>query len=527
MPQPLGYAIGQQDFKMLREGTAVYVDKTRYIRMLVDSDSKFYFLARPRRFGKSLFLSALRYFFEGRRELFKGLYVDTVDWGWQWEKYPVLRLDLNTDRYADTGQMEGVLDRLLRDWEEEYGVNVKDTDHAQRFASVIAAAHERTGLPVIILVDEYDKPLVGNLNDPEKFEHYRSRLASLYSNFKSGAEHIRMVFLTGVSRFSKLSVFSDLNNIRDLTLDNAYADICGITEKELEQDLGPGIADLAEELGVSYEEARRELKKSYDGYRFAENGSDIYNPWSVLNALASLKIDTYWADTGMPTIIAEALKRINANLEEYFDIYCSPKDLKGLDLLNPDPVALMYQTGYLTIKDYDPYGPEYHLGIPNREVREALLSFLVPYYVTAREVPSNRVLTTINRSLRLGDPQKAMEAIRRYFAGVDYSLRMENENNFHNAFFLLMDLIGLKTEAESHTSDGRIDILIQTARYVYVIELKYDGTAEEALRQTEEKEYSLRFQAEGRKVFRIGASFSSKTRRIDDWLIAEDETAGS
>lgn len=515
------YPIGEQNFKMLREGQSIYIDKTRYIRALLESGSKYYFLARPRRFGKSLFLSTLEYFFEGRRDLFEGLYVDRADWDWKWEQYPVLRLDLNADRYADPGMLEDILDRLFRDWEKKYDVDVRDVSPTQRFATIIRAAHMKTGLPVVILVDEYDKPLVGNLNDTEKFDHYRSRLASLYSNFKSSAEHIRMVFLTGVSRFSRLSVFSDLNNINDITFDNEYADICGITEQELRNNLGQGIDRLAEKLGVDHQEALSVLKKNYDGYRFSEEGSEIYNPWSVLNSLSKSKIEPYWVDTGMPTIIAEALKRVDANLEEYFDIYCPAEDLKGLDLLNPDPTALMYQTGYLTIKEYDRESGEYRLGIPNREVRSGLMRFLLPYYVSTKGLMPNRVLTTINRSLRLGDPESAMQAIRNYFAGVDYGLMMENENNFHNAFFLLIDLIGLNAKAESHTSVGRIDILVQTDKYVYIIDLKYDSTAREALQQIDEKEYCLPYKADGRKVFRIGASFSSKTRRIDDWQIAE------
>ncbi len=516
------YPIGQQDFKTLRDRNCIYVDKTPFIRKLVDKGGQYYFLARPRRFGKSLFLSTLGYFFEGKRELFKGLYVDTADWDWSWEEYPVLHLDLNTDRYAEPGKLEGVLDNLLRRWEEKYGVEVKDTEFSQRFKTIIETAHKKTGKQVVILVDEYDKPLVGNLNKSEAFEAYRSQLASLYSNFKSGAAHIRMVFLTGVSRFSKLSVFSDLNNIQDITFDNEYADICGITRDEVVSYFKVGIEMLAEERNMTYDGAVQALKENYDGYRFAEKGSEIYNPWSLLNALSSKDIDNYWNETGMPTIVAEGLKRINADIETFLDVSCTKNDLKGLDLLNPQPIALMYQTGYLTIKEYDRDLEEFRLGIPNKEVRTGLLNVLLPYYVNANYIQPDMVVRDIIRGFVKGKPEDSMKALKSYFAGIDYCLKVENENNFHNAFFLLTSLIGLKTKAEVHTSDGRIDLLIETPKYIYIIELKYDHSAEEALRQIEDKEYALPFRADGRRVFKIGASFSSETRRIDNWIIAED-----
>ncbi|MDE6769529.1 MAG: AAA family ATPase, partial [Muribaculaceae bacterium] len=262
MAKTVNYPIGQQDFKSLRETDCVYIDKTRYLELISAPGTQYYFLARPRRFGKSLFLSTLRYFFEGQRGLFKGLYIDSTDWNWK--PYPVLRLDLNMERYAESGKLEDVLHFYFRKWEQQYGVEVTDSNDAQRFGKIIERAHEVTGEQVVILVDEYDKPLVGNLNKEELFDHYKSRLAALYSNFKSCAEHIRLVFLTRVSRFSKLSVFSDLNNLRDITFSDEYADICGITEKEMLDNLGLGIENLASKMGITYEEAFKTLKRNYD-----------------------------------------------------------------------------------------------------------------------------------------------------------------------------------------------------------------------------------------------------------------------
>lgn len=518
MREVIKYPIGEQDFKSLREMECVYIDKTRYIDIIDRAGSKYYFLARPRRFGKSLFLSTLQYFYEGKRELFKGLYIDSNSR--DWISYPVLRLDLNTDRYTEPGVLDDVLDNLFSKWENLYGVNHKVELLSQRFRNIIEAAHEKTGRQVVILVDEYDKPLVGNLKEKPKFDHYRDKLAALYTNFKSCAPHIRLVFLTGVSRFSKLSIFSDLNNLKDITFSNEFADICGITESELVNQLKDGIIELAETSDLSFEATINTLKTNYDGYRFTEDGSDIYNPWSLLNCLEQRRIDTYWIDTGLPSIIRESLQKIDANLEDSFDVYCSRDDLKGLDLLNPDPTALMYQTGYLTIKDYLPETNEYLLGIPNNEVKKGFFRYLLPYYVDSQSVSPNKLVANITRGFIQGRPNESMKAMQTYFAGVDYKLKMENENNFHNAFFLLTDLIGLDVKTEVSTSDGSLDILISTSRYIYIIELKYDHSADDALRQIEEKRYARPYQTDHRRIFKIGVSLSSKTRCIESWRIA-------
>ncbi|MDE7410310.1 MAG: ATP-binding protein [Muribaculaceae bacterium] len=511
------YPIGQQDFKNLRERSLLYIDKTEYIRKIIDDGSQYFFLARPRRFGKSLFLSTLRYFFEGQRDLFKGLYIDSTDW--DWEPYPVLRLDLNTDRYAEQGKLDGVLDRLFRGWEEKYGVEVKDEDYSQRFSTIIESAHKKTGQQVVILVDEYDKPLVGNLNKDDNFEHYRAKLASIYSNFKSSAEHIRLVFLTGVSRFSKLSVFSDLNNLKDITFADEFADICGITEKELLDNFRPGIDLLAAKRRTGYEEACRLLKKNYDGYRFALEGSDIYNPWSVLNAMSESRIGGYWNATGAATVIAEALRDADIDIEYTLNAYWDLAALAGLDLLNADPTALLYQTGYLTIADYDFESDSVKLKVPNEEVRKGLFNDLLNAYLKPKKGTVKSIIDGIKDGIKAGEPEKMMKSLDAYFAGIPYDLKLENENNFHNIFYVLATIIGIDTKAEVHTSNGRIDLLIETQKYIYVIELKYDGTPEQALHQIDEKQYTRRFATDSRKLFKIGVNFSSETRRIESWKI--------
>lgn len=443
------YPIGQQDFKTLRERGLLYVDKTRFVRKIIDDGSQYIFLARPRRFGKSLFLSTLRYFFEGRKELFEGLYIDSTDW--DWTEYPVLRLDLNPNRYDEPRLLEGVLDNVFRDWEQKYEVDVKDDDYSQRFKTIIKAAHEKTGRQVVILVDEYDKPLVGNINNDENFEHYRAKLASIYSNFKSSAEHIRLVFMTGVSRFSKLSIFSDLNNINDITFDNDYADICGITETELLENFKQGIELFAEDSGIAYTEACETLKSNYDGYRFARKGSDIYNPWSVLNCLSKREISNYWGRSGKATLIAEALKNVDADLENILNSVVSMRTLEGLDLKSANPIALLYQTGYLTIKDYDFENDYVTLGIPNLEVRQSLFDDLLPFYVKTRRGTVDAVVSNIIMDLRMGKPEQFVKDLNIFLAGVPYEMKMEDENNLHNALYLLLALIEIGLNFSSKT----------------------------------------------------------------------------
>ncbi|MDE5586385.1 MAG: ATP-binding protein [Muribaculaceae bacterium] len=511
------YAIGDQDFKSLREGECLYIDKTLYIDRIINSGTKYYFLARPRRFGKSLFLSTLRYFFEGRRELFKGLYIDSTDW--DWEPYPVLYIDLNTDKFAEQGILDGVMDRMFREWEKKYDITAMDSDHSQRFATIIKVAHEKTGRQVVILVDEYDKPLSGNLRKSDNFEHYRTKLASIYSNLKSSAEHIRLVLLTGISRFSKLSVFSDLNNLSDISFSDEFADICGITERELLNNFQTGISMLAKKYRTSYEDMQARLKKDYDGYRFAPEGSDIYNPWSILRVMKEVRLGDYWADTGAPTIIAEALRDADVDLERILNARWRLRRLAGLDLLNADPTALLYQTGYLTMSEYDLNTDTVRLKVPNEEVTKALFNDLLGYYVITRRREAAAVVEDIIYAIQDGEPETMMRNLDAFFAGIPYDLKMDNENNFHNAFYILVTLLGIDTKAEVHTSDGRIDLLIETPRYIYIIELKHDATPEQALCQIEEKQYARKFATDSRRLFKIGVSFSSATRRIEAWKI--------
>ncbi len=515
MERIIRYGVGQQSFPVLRENDYVYIDKTQYFESIV-KEGLYFFLGRPRRFGKSLFLSSLKSFFEGRRDLFKGLYADSMDW--KWEPYPVLYIDLNVGSFKGENQdLENLLENLLSKWEKRYDIEEKSESINVRFSNVIEAAYRKTGKKVVILVDEYDKPLVNNLNNPDRFEKYQNILYGFYSNFKSSADYLQLVFITGVSRFGKLSIFSGLNNLKDISFDNRYSGICGITATELSHQLEVGISDLAKSEELTFEETCAELKRYYDGYHFGRNSEDIYNPFSLLWALDAKEIGSYWMQSGDPTILCEQLKNNNADLESVFNSKCSPEDLIGIIPGSTRPLALLYQTGYLTIKGYDREMKLYTLGLPNEEVKKGFFRWLLPYYTTLQREDSAFIISEFVKDFREENVDGFMKRLQGMFAKSTYMLKLENENNFQNALYILMTLVGLHVEAELCTSDGRIDLFVATDKYYYIIELKVDSTAHEALRQIEEKGYSLPFSLDDRKIIKVGANFSTATRTLTAW----------
>lgn len=512
------YAVGEQSFTVLREMGFLYVDKTQYIEKIVQG-SQYYFLGRPRRFGKSLFLSTLKCFFEGKRELFKGLYADTMNW--DWEPYPVLHIALNTWDYTIPGKLEEAFNAHLIDWEMRYDVKDHFDDVSSRFKEVIKCAYEKTGKRVVILVDEYDSPLVATLDKPELFESCRTQLSAIYSNFKSSADYIRLVFLTGVSRFGKVSVFSGLNNIKDISFSDEFSAICGITQKELTDNFEYGINCYSQLNGITYDETLGVLKKWYDGYHFSAKCPDIYNPFSILNFMDMKRLSNYWITSGgLPTILFKAIKRCSEDLSAIFTSRCSEERLLGIDIDGSDPLPLLYQTGYLTIKKYKERSGICTLGLPNNEVKKGFLNFLLPYYASLNSVEPSVLVEDLTDYLEDGNADEFMRRLQSLFAGYSYEMKLDDENNFHNVIFMLMLLLGINVHTEQKTSDGRIDLLITTDNYIYIIELKVDSTPEAALRQIEDKQYSLQFETSGKTIIKIGANFSTATRRLTGYLIA-------
>lgn len=515
------YPIGVQTFSKIREGAYVYVDKTEYVHKLV-STCQYVFLSRPRRFGKSLLLSTIKAFFEGRRELFEGLYISGC--GYDWHPCPVLHLDFTGRNYSEPGSLDAHLNSMLEVWEAEYGSDLRHRAVEERFGNVIAKAAEKSGRKVVILIDEYDKPLLETVDKPELQAVYRDKLRALYGNLKRMDAHIRFAMLTGVTKFGHLSVFSDLNNLQDISLDEKYAGICGITDDELRKYFQPGVEALARRRALTPEEAFEKLRIFYDGYRFSPDGGPyVYNPFSLLNALEKEGFGDYWFRTGTPTFLVRMIHSGHLSLRELSEYQTGVSSLTDVSFDLGNEIPVLYQSGYLTIKDYDERFGSVTLGFPNKEVEAGFFNQLLPLYTA---VPSTGTAFEISRFVKdveAGRAEDFMIRLRSLFADFQYdSFNLERlERHYHDVLFIVVKLMGLYTRTEYRTSSGRIDMLIKTPGYIYVIEFKIDRSAEEALKQINERDYQAPFSAEGRKLIKIGVNFSSKLRSIESWIIEE------
>lgn len=511
------YPIGIQNFGEIRRDGYVYVDKTALVYKLV-AEGKYYFLSRPRRFGKSLLLSTLESYFQGERELFEGLAVAKLED--KWERYPIFHLDLNSREYKDESSLVAELNRHVETWERVYGCEeYKDRAIEERFLHVIIAAFEKTGKRVVILVDEYDKPMLQAIGNEALQKAYRSTLKAFYGVLKTCDRYIRFAFLTGVTKFGKVSVFSDLNNLTDISFDRRYSAVCGVSEAELHETFDASVAELAEYNGMTKEECYNRLKLDYDGYHFDWNTPGIYNPFSLLNTLSSCQFRDYWFETGTPTFLVHQLQKTNYRLENLTEEKLSADTLNSIDIMDENPLPLLYQSGYLTIKDYDPEFKYYTLGFPNREVREGFVKYLVPYYTPKNSDRSVFDISRFVKETREGDAEGFMRRMEAFFANGDYALLGDKELYFHNAMYVFFTLLGFYVEVERHTTDGRMDVLVQTKDYIYIFELKIDQSADIALKQIEEKGYARSFASDSRKLFKIGVNFSTEKRCIDDWKV--------
>lgn len=510
------YPIGIQNFGEVRRDGYVYVDKTALAYKMI-SEGKYYFLSRPRRFGKSLLLSTFEAFFGGEKELFEGLAV--CDLEKEWTVHPILHLDLNSREYKDESSLGAELNRHLEKWEKRYGDEYKDRANEERFLHVIENAFEQTGKRVVILVDEYDKPLLQTIGNKALQDAYRSMLKAFYGVLKTCDRYIRFAFLTGVTKFGKVSVFSDLNNLIDISVLPQYTSICGITEQELHEQLDEGVSQLAEANGETKEECYSHLKTNYDGYHFYPNSEGIYNPFSMLNTLAYRVYNDYWFETGTPTFLVHQLQKTNYRLDEMTEEKLSADTLNSIDIMDENPLPLLYQSGYLTIKSYDEEFRTFQLGFPNREVRDGFVKYLVPFYMPKKNDKTTFDISNFVREVRTGDAEGFMRRMEAFFASGDYALMGDKELYFHNAMYVFFALLGLYVEEERHTTNGRMDILVQTKDYIYIFELKIDQSADAAMKQIEKKGYAKPFAADPRKLFKIGLNFSTEKRCIDDWRV--------
>ena len=509
------YPIGIQNFEKIRNDGYFYIDKTALMYQMVKTGS-YYFLSRPRRFGKSLLISTLEAYFQGKKELFEGLAVEKLEK--DWVKYPILHLDLNIEKYDTPESLDKILNDNLEYWESQYGTRPSETSFSLRFAGIIQRACEKTGQRVVILVDEYDKPMLQAIGNEELQKQFRNNLKPFYGALKTKDGCIKFALLTGVTKFGKISVFSDLNNLDDISMWNEYVEICGVSEREIHENLEAELHEFAAARGITYDELCEELRKSYDGYHFTHNSIGMYNPFSLLNAFKRKEFGSYWFETGTPTYLVELLQRNHYDLERMAHVQTDADVLNSI-YGDEDPIPVIFQSGYLTIKGYDKEFGLYRLGFPNREVEEGFIKFLVPFYTRFNKVEAPFEIQKFVMELRAGDIDAFFKRLRSFFADTPYELVSDLELHYQNVLFIIYKLLGFYVNAERHTSDGRIDLVLQTDRFIYVMEFKLDGTAEEAMAQINEKGYAQPFEKDSRQLFKIGVNFSNKTRNIEKWIV--------
>ncbi|MDR1172839.1 MAG: ATP-binding protein [Bacteroidales bacterium] len=514
--------VGIQDFEKLRKENCLYVDKTQYVYQLTQTVCP-YFLARPRRFGKSLFLSTLKAYFEGKKELFEGLKIAGLEK--EWAQYPVIYLDFNKSEYSDVQTLEMVLDAMLEKYENEYGMQNIAAKPSIRFDNLIAEMHRKTGRKVAVLIDEYDKSLINTMHKPDVNGEIRDVLKGFYGVLKGADAHLRFVFLTGVTKFSKVSIFSDLNQLVDISMNENFAEICGISEAELLQNFQPEIQALAARRKMSCDEAFAQLKKLYDGYHFAKDSADIYNPFSLLNTFGNLDFANYWFATGTPTFLTKTLRNQNYDIRKFNDdVQIAANSVMDYRFENQNLVPLLYQSGYLTIKSYERDEDAYVLGFPNEEVKYGFLNELLPAYVLTPVATGKFSIIEFLRQLKGGDIDGFMTSLKAFFADIPYDDIKEkhrDEQYYQHVFYLLFTLMGQFVQTEVKSNKGRTDAVVKTAGSIYVFEFKMDSnaTAEDALAQINSKDYAIPYSADHRKTVKIGVEFSQTEKGVKRWLI--------
>ena len=527
------YPIGIQDFEKIINGGYVYVDKTALIYKMV-TEGNIYFLSRPRRFGKSLLVSTLEAYFKGKKDLFKGLAIDELEK--EWAEYPVFHISFGGENFIEQGALENKISTALNKWEDLYGKSPVANTFGGRFLHTLQSAHQKTGKRVAVLIDEYDKPLLDVLDTGMKTsdgrnellleEHHRNILKGFYSVFKEADADLQFVLLTGVTKFSQVSVFSGFNQPSDISLDARYESLCGITEKEMYRHFAEPIEQLAQKYKCTTDEMKLRLKLQYDGYHFSEDLTDIYNPFSILNAFDKKRIADYWFATGTPTYLIRLLNHTNENLNDLTGKYYDPSQFIDYKADVEKPLPMIYQSGYLTIKDCDLDMNSYLLDFPNNEVKNGFVSMVAADYLKSSTDASSWVLDAV-KALRIANLEQFRKLLTSFLADIPYSMRRketerERERYFHYTFYLLMRMVSCYTVyTEKQQSEGRVDCIVETPDYIYIFEFKLDGTADEALQQIEDKGYARPYEADSRKLFKVGTVFSSETGTISEFKVSE------
>ena len=517
------YPIGIQTFEKIRKGGFLYVDKTKYVYD-VCHPGQFVFLSRPRRFGKSLLTSTFDAYFSGRKDLFKGLAIEKLET--EWKHYPVLHFDLSDIKKGTTEECELNLHSQLQDFERTYGCEKASDELTIRFRELVKNISRKTESQVVVLIDEYDAPLLTVLHDSERLEPMRTLLQSFYSPLKKLDQYLRFVFITGISKFSQLSIFSQLNNLNNISMLPQYAGICGITEQELKDNFQEGITELGKANKMTNDEVLAKLKLKYDGYRFSRNAEGVYNPFSLLSAMDNRDFNNYWFSTGTPTFLVKMMKRFHTDLTKLDGSEAGADDFDAPTENMHSVLPLFYQSGYLTIKGYDPILSNYTLGYPNEEVKVGLMHALLPFYVVKDPVEARTAAGKMYLALRKDDIDEALEAARAFFAGIPYQEGTlqdapTSEGHFTTMLYVMFSFLNVYVYTQVRTAKGRMDILLKTDTTIYVMELKLDGTVEEALKQIDDKGYAIPYEADGRRIVKVGIRFSSEERTITEWKIEE------
>lgn len=508
-----------QYFPRLIEDGFVYVDKTALIYQLTHTKTCC-FLSRPRRFGKSLLVSTMEAYFKGRRELFKGLAIEDLEK--EWNEYPVIHLDLNNGDFHSKESLEKHLQFQLNRIEEDWDLSPIEVSLGNRFEALINRISENTGKKVVVLIDEYDKPMLEIITDDKAQEEYRNVLKPFYGTLKKTEQYLRFVFITGVTKFAKLSVFSDLNQLDDISLMPEYGTICGITKEEMLNIFQDPIKEFAEEEEVSYEEMVTLLENKYDGYHFSRKLVDVFNPFSLLNAFDKKDLANYWFGTGTPTFLVKLLKDHHYLLSDLSGAKANGDLLTSIESTRESPLPVIFQSGYLTIKEYDKKSRIFTLDYPNEEVKKGFLNFLLPRYASLRGIHSDAEITKLIDELSSGDCEAFLRRIRSFLSDHNYDVILDCEAHFQNVLYIVFSLLGMQVEVEKRISNGRIDMVVKMNHYIYVMEFKYDGSVQDAMKQIKEKEYALPYQRDKRKVILVAVNFDSKTRNIDsNWIIEE------
>ena len=517
MAQARKYPIGIQTFSEIRERNYLYIDKTQYLVDFIDKGYKYVFLSRPRRFGKSLFASMIHAYYEGRKDLFEGLAMGEYEK--DWVKHPVLHFDMSAAKHMDKDMLERYLADMLTDQEAVFGYKSEKQDPNIRLKDLVVTANRLTGRKVALIIDEYDAPLLDVVHEELNLVALRRAMQNFYSPIKSLDPYLEFVFLTGITKFAQLSIFSELNHLFNISMYDKYSAICGISSEELHTQMLPDVERLAEHLHLSVDETFERLKRKYDGYHFSKNSEDVYNPFSLIKALASGDIGDYWFDSGTPTYIIKLLQKYNVGLRDLTgqDAGVSDFDVSPENMTTALP--LLYQSGYLTIKHYEPMIDLYTLGYPNEEVRTGMVRSLAANYLTPAEGTNSSFVIKFVKAVIADDMEQALTLMRAYLAGVSYRLSNKTERDVQTIFYLVFSLIGSFIKVEEESAHGRADVVITLPSVVYVMELKFDGSADAALRQIDEKGYLIPYTADGKRLVKVGVNYSSEERTITEWRI--------